>query len=249
MYSRPIVLSIAGFDPTGGAGVLSDIKTFEQNQCLGFSVISAKTIQIEAKFIDVKWLSFDDIIRQMEPLFANYSIGYAKIGIIQNLECLETIVNWLKERNNEIKIIWDPVISSSSGFLLLNDFDNQRLREILKTIYLLTPNWDEMILLSGKENPTVGAELMSEFCSIYLKGGHSKDELGTDYLFTNSGITKIVAAETDFSPKHGSGCILSSAITSNLAKGNDLETSSRNAKMYIEKILGSNNKLLAYHNV
>lgn len=248
-YDRPIVLSIAGFDPTGGAGVLTDVKTFEQHQCLGFSVISASTIQSEDEFIAVKWIPLNEIIDQMEPLFSKYSIDFVKIGIIENLEVLSELVKWLKEKNSEIKIIWDPVISSSSGFLLLNDLDAELLKGILSNIYLITPNILEAKLLSKDEDAQEGAKSLSQFCAVYLKGGHSAEALGTDRLFSKGEIHTIEATSSDFIPKHGSGCILSSAILCNLAKENSLEESCKKAKYYIEKILGSNNKLLAYHNV
>ena len=87
-YNRPIVLSIAGFDPCGGAGVLADIKTMEKHQCLGMAVNTAITKQTEDKFISVNWFSGDDIINHIKPLLAKYKIDFVKIGIVENLNTL-----------------------------------------------------------------------------------------------------------------------------------------------------------------
>lgn len=248
-YDRPIVLSIAGFDPTGGAGNLADIKTFEQHKCLGFSAMTAKTIQTEDHFISVDWFSQTEIMNQLKPLFAKHLISYVKIGIIENLEVLVEIIRWLKIENPEIKIVWDPVVSSSSGLMLLKEMKSELLQEIFAAVTLITPNIQEVILLAKIKEIMEAAEHLSQFCPVYLKGGHSITELGVDYLFHDDKKYKLSPTSTNYAAKHGSGCILSSAIICNLANGNILIEACENAKKYMEKILGSNNSLLAYHNV
>src|ERR1700741_3135186 len=98
-YNRPIVLSIAGFDPCGGAGVLADIKTFEQHQCLGMAVNTSITNQVEDKFISVNWFSSNEIIEYIKTLANTYQIDFVKIGIVENLNTLYTIISFLKEQN------------------------------------------------------------------------------------------------------------------------------------------------------
>ena len=90
-YNRPIVLSIAGFDSCGGAGVLADIKTFEQHQCLGMAVNTSITNQVEDKFISVDWFSSEEILAHIKPLTDHYKIDYVKIGIIENLETFQEV--------------------------------------------------------------------------------------------------------------------------------------------------------------
>ena len=247
-YNRPIVLSIAGFDPCGGAGVLADIKTFEQHQCLGMAVNTSITNQVEDRFISVNWFSSDEIIEHIKTLTNAYKIDFVKIGIIENLNTLHALVRFLKEHNKNIVIIWDTVLSASSGFHLMEAIDKNKLEEVLKNIFLITPNTNEAKKLSGLDNETEAANYLSSYCHVLLKGGHSDTEKGVDYLFYQNQKTKIQTNMTkELSPKHGSGCILSSSITANLALGNDLETACLKSKQYIETILNSNSNLLAYH--
>jgi hydroxymethylpyrimidine/phosphomethylpyrimidine kinase len=252
-YDRPIVLSIAGFDPCGGAGVLSDIKTFEQHKCLGMAVNTSITDQVEDNFISVNWFSANEIISHLKTLTDKYSIGFVKIGIIENLNTLHEVVSFLKQQNKNITIVWDTVLSASCGFHLMEGIDRNELIEVLKNIYLITPNTIEAKKLSSaigietdKEIET--ADHLAKYCNVLLKGGHSKIEKGIDHLFFNKQNIKIQTESVkELSPKHGSGCILSSSITANLALGNDLETACNRSKQYIETILNSNSNLLAYH--
>lgn len=246
-YNRPIVLSIAGFDPSGGAGVLADVKTFEQHKCLGMGVISALTVQTENKFINVEWLSFEKMTDQLQPLLENYHIEFIKIGIIKNIELLLELVLWIKEKNSSVKIIWDPVLAASSGFTLTEKLDQDVLIKLLKNIYLITPNTNEAIALTHHTNEKEAAAFLAQYCAVLLKGGHSEQEKGIDYLYTKSEQVKISGSTEVVYSKHGSGCILSSSITSQLALGHSLEQACQNAKTYIENILKSNTNLLAYH--
>ena len=120
---------------------------------------------------------------------------------------------------------------------------------ILKKCYLITPNLNEAILISGKKNERDAAKEISNYCNVLLKGGHNKEKLGTDYLYTQKDIIELKASHTNGSTKHGSGCILSAAITANITLGVSLQEACELSKQYIEKILVSNNTLLAYHHV
>lgn len=247
-YSRPIVLSIAGFDPCAGAGVLADIKTFEQHKCLGMAVNTAITNQVEDKFISVNWLSLEEIKEPLKQIFNRYHITYVKIGIIENIKILSELIDFLKQQNENIQLIWDPVLSASSGFHFIENWDKKLLEETLKKIYLLVPNTNEATTLTGMENKLQAAQFLASFCHVLLKGGHSEAETGLDYLFYNQKQLKIPAITSDkLAAKHGSGCILSSAVTANLALGHNIDTACQQAKIYIERILKSNSNLLAYH--
>lgn len=246
-YNRPIVISIAGFDPSGGAGVLADVKTFEQHNCLGMAVVSALTVQTESQFISVDWLSAEKIIEQLKPLMENYDCSVVKIGIIKDLETLNTVVNYLCSENSNIKIIWDTVLAASSGFDLMGNISAKELKELLMHLYLITPNVNEAIKLSSGHCELDAAKFLSNYCYVLLKGGHSVMHKGIDKLFYEDQLIEFKPSSDLFYEKHGSGCILSSAIAANVALGNDLEKSCLQAKQYIEKILNSNSKLLAYH--
>jgi hydroxymethylpyrimidine/phosphomethylpyrimidine kinase len=265
-YSRPIVLSIAGFDPCGGAGVLADIKTFEQYRCLGMAVNTTITNQTEDTFISVNWFSSETIITHIKTLTNTYKIDFVKIVIIENLNTLHSIVTFLKQQNKNITIVWDTVLSASTGFEFITDLDKTKLQDVLSHIYLITPNTYEAKKLSGISDEKKAAEYLSQFCNVLLKGGHSKENEGVDFLYLKNKLIGLAAEALEayepiiikkqttlrepqcpISQKHGSGCILSSSIVSNLALGNDLHASCIKAKQYIETILSSNSNLLAYH--
>lgn len=241
------ILSIAGFDPSGGAGVLADIKTFEQHKCIGMAVQTANTIQTEDEFVSVNWLNENTIINQLELLLSKYRFDYVKIGLIPNLEFLKAIITILKAKNTDIKIIWDPVLSASAGFDF--KYSLNELESVLNQIYLITPNWNEVKILSKNTDALVGAKFLSQFTKVILKGGHNESNLGKDYLFQN-GVSKSFNPKKTVKPiytKHGSGCVFSSSIAANLQRGYPLHKSVLKAKRYIEGFLSSNKTLIGKH--
>ncbi len=243
------VLSIAGFDPSGGAGVLADIKTFEANKVCGMGAVSALTFQNDIEFDSLKWIKADEIVKQILILKRRFDFSVVKIGLIQNLEILETLILNCQLSLATCQLVWDPIIKASAGFEFHENFEKEKLFSVLKNIYLITPNTDEIKFLTGINNPMEAAEELSAYCNVLLKGGHNKEEPGVDYLFIKTKIEKIVPTEKNIFPKHGSGCILSSAIAANLALGNDLITSCKNAKQYVEQFLSSSPSLLGVHHV
>ena len=127
--------------------------------------------------------------------------------------------------------------------------NEQLLLEALSKVFLITPNYNEAIQLLPSSNAKDAAKHLAKHCNVLLKGGHNNEEPGVDYLYTKNEIIKLEATSTEVSPKHGSGCVLSAAITANLALGFDLINSCKNAKTYIEQFLKSNSTLLGYHHV
>lgn len=248
-YKHPIVLSIAGFDPTGGAGVLADVKTCEQHACLGMGVLTSNTIQTESDFLAVEWFDKKAILQQLLPILNTYEVAAVKIGIIENLDSLLEVIKAIKVVFPKIPIVWDPVLAASSGFELHASWNKESLNHILGMIDLITPNIHEVKKIAGNEDEIEAAFQLAEFTPVLLKGGHSSERLGVDLLFEGSVPREIPSKldSTHCSPKHGSGCILSAAIASNLARGKHLFESCQEAKYYIEKRLSSNEHLLAYH--
>jgi hydroxymethylpyrimidine/phosphomethylpyrimidine kinase len=246
-YDRPIVLTLAGFDPSGGAGVLADCKTFEQHRCLGMAVCTAHTRQTENSFLSCDWVSFETIQNTYLPLFSQYPILYIKIGLIENVEILYKVVSDIKRLRPESFILWDPVLGASAGGRLMNSISYDKLYKALGWIDLITPNTHEAKILAQHENEHCAAETLAVITSVLLKGGHSESEKGVDVLYQNASPLRIPGSASIVHEKHGSGCIVSSAILSQLALGNSLPDSCRMAKKYIESILESNSKLLGYH--
>lgn len=251
---RPCVLSIAGFDPSGGAGILADIKAFEQHKVLGMGVVTGLTFQNDSEFEGVKWISTDEIILQTEILKRKYKFQFIKVGMLESLESLEEIISKVKSQKHVVsgvepsKIIWDPIIKTSSGFDIHKNFEKEKLISILKNIYLLTPNTDEIKILSGENDEMKAAKELSKYCNLFLKGGHSEKNKGKDYLFTTDGqLFPFKAKKISEIGKHGSGCVLSSSITANLANGNNLQRACLKGKDYVTKFLMSNKTLLGFH--
>ncbi len=247
---RPCVLTIAGFDPSGGAGVLADIKTFEANKVSGMAAVTGLTFQNEDEFIGVSWTSMEEIKKQVEILGKKHKFEFIKIGMVKNLEMLAEIVSSLKLNVPGCKIVWDPILRTSSGFDIHKSFDQEKLGSILKNIYLITPNTDEIKFLSGGTDEMEGAKKLSELCNVFLKGGHSEQNKGRDHLLTQEGkMYPFKAKQLAGTGKHGSGCVLSSAVTASLAKGNTLQRACLEGKNYVTKFLFSNKTLLGYHRV
>ncbi|MGG7035851.1 MAG: hydroxymethylpyrimidine/phosphomethylpyrimidine kinase [Flavobacterium sp.] len=241
--NRPFILTIAGLDPSGGAGILADVKTFEQHRVQGFAINTGNTIQTEDVFSEIQWTDLDFVLRSIRTLFEAYPIQAVKIGIVPSLEYLKAVVLEIKKLSPKTKIVWDTVLKSTTEFNFL-DIENQLiLNEVLNLVDLITPNSIEAKMLFSEpffENIP---------CSILLKGGHLKEKRGIDHLFHNNKIYKFEPTDGSFAPKHGSGCVLSSAITAQLALGQNMVDGCEKAKRYIETFLQSNSTQLGYHHV
>jgi hydroxymethylpyrimidine/phosphomethylpyrimidine kinase len=246
--NRPFVLSIGGFDPSAGAGVLADIKTFEQHRVYGLAINTANTIQTENEFVSIQWTKIDFVLQSIETLFNTYAIKAVKIGIIPSLDYLKAIVHSIKRISPATKIVWDTVLKSTTEFNFLDIQHEMELLNILSEIDLITPNYNETLLL-GNNNSTINniIENLIKYCPILLKGGHNPDEIGTDYLYTKDRFFRLSPNTTLVFEKHGSGCVLSAAITANLALEQNLFTACKNGKKYIENFLSSHPSQLGNH--
>lgn len=248
--NRPFVLSIAGFDPSAGAGVLADIKTFEQHQVYGFAINTANTIQTENEFVSIQWATLDFVLQSIKTLFGSYEIQAVKIGIVPSLAYLKEIVFFIKKLSPKTKIVWDTVLKSTTEFNFLTIENQNDLTVILNELELITPNYNEILKLDTQETAVETiTEKLSKYCSLFLKGGHNPNEIGTDYLYTQQHFFRLSPNTTQVYEKHGSGCVLSAAITANLALGQDLLLACKNGKNYIENFLLSTTSQLGNHHV
>ena len=241
--NRPYVMSIAGYDPSGGAGVLADVKVFEQHKTYGFAVITANTFQDDADVKEIKWMPLTDIKKQIDVILNKFPVSIFKIGILENSKVLLDIKDHIISKTPNSKIIWDPILIASAGYEIFENTTS--LQELLDGIYCITPNLPEFTeLIKTEEN----AMAISKTAAIYLKGGHNSENKGVDELYFNEEKILFNPGTIEVSSKHGSGCILSSALAANLALGKNLMESCQNAKLYAEERLASNKSLLAYHN-
>lgn len=248
--NRPFALTIAGFDPSAGAGVLADVKTFEQHRVYGFAINTGNTIQTENEFFEMQWTDLDFVLKSIKKLFENYDIKAVKIGIVPSLDYLKEIVFLIKNLSPTTKMVWDTVLKSTTNFDFMSIENQSSLIEILKKIDLITPNYNEILKLTSNEmdaNPI--AANLSKYCPVLLKGGHNPAEIGVDYLYTKEELFKLSPNTIEIFEKHGSGCVLSSSITANLALDQDLIVACENAKKYTENYLLTNATKLGFHYV
>lgn len=248
---RPFVLTIAGLDPCSGAGLTADIKTMERTKCYGLSICSGNTVQNDKNLSAVYWTPLDVIKAQIDSLFERFNIDFVKIGIIENWSNLNKISDYLILKNPTIKIILDPVLSASSSFKFHSSND-QEFTEVLTKIHLLTPNYLEFEELTNGTNDQERITQIAQHCNLLIKGGHRKvtpkEEKGRDELYLTNGKSFVFTPKRNpIFEKHGSGCVLSSAITSYLALGLPLQKACYKAKKYTENVLMSNKTLLGYH--
>jgi len=245
--SKPYTLSIAGFDPSAGAGILADIKTFEANGVYGLGVVSALTWQNDVEFEKVEWVAVNKIIEQVEVLLRRFDVRYIKIGLVESMDVLQRVIRFLKEKINDPVIVYDPVLKASAGFGFHNIEQGQFMRAI-DGVYCITPNIPEANLLFGADDLEDKLEACSETVNVYLKGGHGTGSIITDLLFTKDHTYAFPNDRLPKGEKHGSGCVLSSALTAQLALGNEIDVAAENANAYTYKFLASNETLLGYHN-
>lgn len=243
--TRPYVLSIAGFDPSSGAGISADLKTFEQLKVYGLGICSGLTRQTEDEFYAVDWRKIEEVKKDLAIILNKYDLKAVKFGILPSLQWLFELCSYIKEKNKNILIVVDPVWKSSTGFVFADLSDVETLHKTLSLIDLITPNKNEMDELIKKDPSSL--KRLAEKCAVLLKGGHDEENKGVDQLYFKNNIIRLEPTEKTSLSKHGSGCVLSAAITAYLARGEKMEESCREAKKYTEKFLVSNNSLLGYH--
>ncbi|PCI31343.1 MAG: hydroxymethylpyrimidine/phosphomethylpyrimidine kinase [Flavobacteriaceae bacterium] len=251
MYERPYVLSIAGFDPSGGAGLIADSKTMEALKCVGLAVCTANTVQNDVSFKACYWTELSIMLDQIALLFERFPIGFVKIGIVENWLVLDTLLTDLLLHQPNLKIILDPVLSASASYLFHADDSSDEMEfldKVLEKTYLITPNFEEIQGLYAAKNIEETIAHISSKTHLLLKGGHREDSLGKDVLYHRNGsVVEMLPEKGNYTEKHGSGCVLSSAITCYLSLGFSLENSCVQGKRYTEKVLSSTTNLLAYH--
>ncbi len=239
------VLTIAGSDSSGGAGIQADIKTMTMNGVYAMSAVTALTAQNTTGVSDVLEVSPDFLKNQIDMIFTDIYPNAVKIGMVSNSELIKVIVDRLlfyKAKN----IVVDPVMVATSGADLMKNEAVETMKKMLLPIAaLITPNIPEAEVLSGikikNEADMVKASLYisdTYGCNVLLKGGHSIND-ANDLLCANGKIKWFCGKRIDNPNTHGTGCTLSSALASNLAKGFDLDTSVQMAKDYISKALKS----------
>lgn len=237
-----IALSIAGFDGSGGAGIQADLKTFFTHNVYGLSVATSLTAQNTQGISDKLDVKSSFLKKQLETLLRDIKINSIKIGMLANEKNIRIISNFIKKL--DVKTVLDPVILSTSGYKLLNSRGIKALKkEMFPYVYLITPNIPEAELLTGlsisnTNDMKKSAKKLQKMGvkNILIKGGHLKGKNAYDILL-HKGKFYIFKEKKSISNQnfHGTGCILSSSITANLAKGKSLKCAVKDGKKFVTK--------------
>ena len=239
------VLSIAGSDCSGGAGIQADIKTMTMNGVYAMSVITSMTAQNTTGVVAIHDSTPEFLEKQLDAVFEDIFPDAVKIGMVSSVELINVIADRLAYYSPG-NIVVDPVMVASSGVSLMKKNAVQMfMKKLFPMATLITPNIPEAQVISGavienKENMLrVAKQISDEYgCAVLLKGGHSKDN-ADDLLYAKGDATWFEGKRIDNPNTHGTGCTLSSAIASNLAKGFTLAESIQRAKDYVAGALNA----------
>jgi hydroxymethylpyrimidine/phosphomethylpyrimidine kinase len=235
------VLTIAGSDSGGGAGIQADLKTFSAMGCFGTSAITAITVQNTLGVSAIHSVPPDIIDGQIRAVIEDIKPKAIKIGMLDRPEVVDVIKKILKDYP-EIPAVFDPVMVATSGDKLIHDETVEALsKNLIPYCKIITPNLDEAEILCGQKIQTVedmelaGLKLIAKGAkAVLLKGGHLEGKNVYDIFVKDGNYHKIFESPKILTKNvHGTGCTLSSAIAAELAKGSDLEQAVVNAREYI----------------
>jgi hydroxymethylpyrimidine/phosphomethylpyrimidine kinase len=243
---RPGVVTIAGSDSGGGAGIQIDLKTFAAFGVHGASAITAVTAQNSREVTAFEVLSPAIVEAQIDAVMSDLRPSVVKLGMLADAATARLVARKLAEWKPEA-IVLDPVMVASSGARLLAEDAIAVVRdELVPMATVVTPNWLEAGVLAGREAGGIeDAEPLAEALrsagarAILLKGGHIPGGGIVDFLFQNGGVRRFSHPRIENAEGHGTGCALASAVAANLALGQDLEDAAEIAVAFIHEALAS----------
>ena len=246
-HTYTTVLTIAGSDSSGGAGIQADLKTFAALKCYGLSVITAVTAQNTTGVNTIYPLDKTCITEQFRSISEDISINAVKIGMLGSAAAVRTVSELLRELKGNPPVILDTVLASTGGISLLPPDAIPILKEELFPLTsLITPNLPESALLTGMKFPPVTKDeieacaaklLETGTASVLIKGGHGEGEVCRDCLLYNGRFFWYSSAKIITGNTHGTGCTLSSAIAAYMARGETTDKAVAKAKTYIDEAL------------
>lgn len=233
------VVTIAGSDSSGGAGIQADLKTFSAHGVFGMSVIAAVTAQNTKEVIDVQNISPDIIGKQIDAIFDDIEVDAVKIGMISEIEGIKIVSERLREYKPQ-NVVLDPVMVSKSGYSLMNPNSVETLiKELIPIVSVVTPNIPEAEIIANIKIETISdmekaAKIIYNMGpkNVLIKGGHLTGD-ATDVLYDGENFIYLKNERINTKNTHGTGCTLSSSIASNLALGMNIKEAVENAKKYI----------------
>lgn len=236
-------LTIAGSDSSGGAGIQADLKTMITNGVYGMSAITALTAQNTRGVYDIMEVSPKFLKSQIDAVCTDIFPDAVKVGMVSSAELIEVIADAIETYNMK-NVVVDTVMVATSGARLMEESAIETLKsKLIPSASLITPNIPEAEILTGmhiktSEDMIQSAEILYNRygCDVLCKGGHNVND-ANDLLYSNGKYTWFYGERIENPNTHGTGCTLSSAIASNLAKGYSMEVSVQKAKEYISNAL------------
>jgi hydroxymethylpyrimidine/phosphomethylpyrimidine kinase len=257
---RPVCLSIAGLDPSGGAGIIADVKTFRAFGCYAAAVVTSVTFQNTTGVLGLEHQSAASVRRQIEAVLDDFDVSAIKTGMLPTTEIIEAVAQIMREREL-LNIVVDPVIRSTSGHDLI---DRTAVRTFIDKLFplatLITPNIPEAeeitgIAIESDEDIRDAASIMGEMGArnVLIKGGHQfakgrraereKGRRAVDHLFIDQQSETFSSEYIATTAMHGTGCVLSSAIAANLALGIMLPEAVAAAKEFVTNAIRTASRL------
>lgn len=238
------ILSVAGSDSGGGAGIQADIKSIQANGGFAMTVITSITAQNTQAVISAQDLPLDLIDAQFRAVFDDFQVAAVKTGMLATAPVVQTVARLLREREVE-RLVVDPVMVSKSGYRLLQEDAIATLRDdLLPLALLVTPNRHEAEILAGmeireeKDAREAGLRILETGCrAVLVKGGHFDAEQSTDYLVTGGGMRAYPGERIDTKNTHGTGCTYSAALATWLGRGVSLEEAVDRSKRYVTEAI------------
>jgi hydroxymethylpyrimidine/phosphomethylpyrimidine kinase len=235
--STPTALTIAGSDPSGGAGLQADLKTFHQHGVYGMSAVTLLTVQNTQAVARVELLKPALVLEQIDSVIGDIPPSAAKTGALGSCEIIEAVASRMAAF--PFPCIVDPVMISKHGARLMDDEAVHALRRIIPHAFLITPNAREAALLTGLSLGSLPAMMDAARAlgdmgakNVLIKGGRAGDKI-TDILYADGRFVEFTADYLTTRSTHGTGCVYSAAITARLARGEDLHTAIAGARKFV----------------
>jgi hydroxymethylpyrimidine/phosphomethylpyrimidine kinase len=245
---RPIALTIAGSDSSGGAGIQADLKTFSALGVYGASVLTALTAQNTTGVQGVYAVPPAFVAAQMASVLDDLDVRGIKTGMLADAPIIRAVAAGLAERAPAVPLIVDPVMIATSGDLLLERDAIDTLKTVLIPLAtLITPNLPEAAALLGEQPAETEPQALDQLGrlvklgarAVLLKGGHGSGSEVVDLLAIGSSVIRLAAPRIATRHTHGTGCTLSAAIAARMAAGDDLEAAVRRAKAYVHAAIAA----------
>ncbi len=248
---QPVCLTIAGLDPSGGAGVIADVRTFAAFGCRAAAAVTSVTFQNATGVFGAEHQTAESVRRQITGVAAEYDIAAVKTGMLPTREIVEVVAELIEEHDLK-NVVVDPVIRSTSGFDLIDaDALAAMIERLFPLAHLITPNIPEAEAISGikiasPDDIRHAVRLMQAMAArnVLIKGGHHSEvksgkRTADDHLFIGDDMTVFEGEYIDGPNVRGTGCMLSSAIAAGLADGKDMSEAVRAAKQFVTAAIRS----------